>query len=92
MRGYRATDVTTEHQNLQSAKSPTRYQHGVANKVATTMVSPEMLCVWWQSALCCGSASLGPELEFAGAPWVDWQLQARQVNSLPRPGQKKAKL
>lgn len=50
-----------------------------------------MLCVWWQSALCCGSASLGPELEFAGAQLVEWRLQALQLNSLPPPGEEKKK-
>lgn len=48
-----------------------------------------MLFVWWQSALCCGSASLGPELEFAGAQMVDWRPPALQVNSRPPPGEEK---
>lgn len=56
------------------------------------MFSPEMLCVWWQSALCCDSASLGPELESAGAQMVDWRLPALQINSLPPPGDEKDKL
>lgn len=44
------------------------------------------LCVWWQSALCCGSASSGPELVLAGAQRVDWWLPAPQRNSPLLPG------
>lgn len=74
---------------------PTWYKQGEPNKVASLegnlegiliVFSPEMLYVWWQSALCCGSASLGPELGFAGARMVDWRPPALQINSRPPPG------
>lgn len=51
--------------------------------------SQEMLCVWWQSALCCGSASLGPELGFAEAQKVDLWPLALQINSPLLPIDKK---
>lgn len=58
-----------------------------------SMLLPVMLCVWWQSALCCGSASLVPELGFAGAQRVDLWSPALQGNSplLPRDTSQKRK-